>query len=84
MKKPILKDFSVVGIYADNNQPWVEWVRASTPQEAALKGIKKTYKKGENGVEEADIFVVEVFKGHIRGQLPNDTTISVKDYEKAN
>jgi hypothetical protein len=83
MKKPLLKDYSVVGIYADNQQPWITWVRASTLKEAALKGIKKTYNKGQNGVELKDIFVVDVIKGKVKGCLSNDKVVSLKDIEEA-
>lgn len=83
-KKTVLKDYSVVGIYADNQQPWITWVRANTPVEAALKGIKKTFRNGENGVEEADIFVVDVLKGKVKGYLCNDKVVSKKDLEEDN
>ena len=80
--KKILEDYSVVGIYADNQQPWINWVRATTPKEAALKGIKKTCKNGD--VEETNILVVDVLKGKVKGYLCNDTVVSKRDLEEDN
>lgn len=58
--------YTVVGYYPDNNQPYVEWVEAETPG-AAVKSLKP----------EADLEVVDVFKGKNKGIMCNDKTITV-------
>jgi hypothetical protein len=73
------KSYTVIGIYGDNQQPWMAHVEdASSPKDAAKKGIVITYNKGENGVELEDIFVVEVVEGYVNGVLCNDAVLSLK------
>jgi len=63
-------DFTVIGMYADNQQLWTSHVEeASSPKEAAIKGINNIIEKEH--VETEDIFVFEVFEGHITGKLNN-------------
>jgi hypothetical protein len=79
------KDYTVLGIYGDNQQPWMAHVeKATSPKDAAMKGINITYNKGENGVELEDIFVIEVVKGYVNGILGNDVVISLKDLKSKN
>ena len=51
------KDYTVVGLYADNKQVLVEWVTAEDPKKAAAKGRRKMSRFG-GGV------VLCVFDGH--------------------
>jgi hypothetical protein len=74
------KSYTVIGIYGDNQQPWMAHIEeASSPKDAAKKGIAITYNKGENGVEQEDIFVLEVLEGYANGVLGNDVVVSLKD-----
>jgi hypothetical protein len=80
-ERRLAQGYTVIGIYSDNQQPWMAIVdEADTPQQAALKAIEITYNNGENGVEKEDIFVVEVIAGRAaRGILCNDKVLSLKD-----
>ena len=80
MKKKI--DYTVVGIYGDNQQPWIEHVKAETPKAAALAGIKKVDKRNDGAVEIEDIFVVDVIKGRVKGCLCNEKVVDKDDLEK--
>jgi hypothetical protein len=73
--------YTVIGIWADQQQPWMAHVNAETPDKAAAKGIRQTYNKGKNGGELEDLFVVEVIAGTHMGLMDNqpDTTVSLKD-----
>lgn len=66
--------YTVIGLYADNQQSWMEHVSATTPKKAALKGIKVMVDK--NDAEEADLFVVDVIEGHHIGKLSNDFVVN--------
>lgn len=80
LHRVVEKGYTVIGIYADNYQSWMAHVeKASSPKDAAEKGINITYNKGENGVELENIFVIEVVKGQINGVLGNDAVINLKD-----
>lgn len=74
------KGYTVVGVWADLQQPWMAHVEAKNPDEAAAKGIRQTYNKGKNGGELEDLFVVEVIAGTHHGLMDNqpDTTINIK------
>lgn len=74
-----LKSYTVVGIYADNQQPWMTRVESTSPRNAAIKGIETVYDDGKNGPELEDILVVEVIEGDVSGVLGNDTVASLKD-----
>ena len=63
------RDYTVIGIYADSQQPWIEWVEASSPEDAVEKGIQKIYDEGKNGPELQDILALEVFAGKFGGLL---------------
>lgn len=76
------KNYTVIGSYGDNSQPWMAHVANSTsPRAAAKRGIRDIYAKGENGVELEDIFVVEVIEGYVMGTLGNDAVLDIKDLE---
>lgn len=63
------KDYTVIGIYADTQQSWVEWVEAQSPVDAVEKGIQQVYNEGKNGPELQDILALEVFAGKNSGLL---------------
>ena len=45
-----MKDYTVVGLYADNRQVLVEWVTAAGPKQAAQKARKKMSRFGGGAV----------------------------------
>jgi len=73
--------YTVIGLWGDNRQPWIAHVDAKNPDDAAAKGIRKTYNRGKNGGELEDLFVVEVIAGTHLGLMNNqpDTVVSLKD-----
>ena len=77
-----MKDYTVIGFYADNQQPWMAFVVAGTPKAAVKKGIKTVYDNGESGAELEDMFVVEVVEGQCHGVLGNQKAVSLKDLTK--
>ena len=72
LQKELEEGYTVIGIYGDNQQPWMVQVNADSPLEAAIAGINKTYDGGKNGPELEDIFVVEVVAGKMKGILDPD------------
>jgi predicted metallopeptidase len=81
MKKKI--DYTVIGIFGDNQQPWMEHVKALTPKAAALAGIKKIDKRNDGGVEVEDLFVIEVIRGHVKGCLCNEKVVNKNSLSEA-
>jgi hypothetical protein len=78
-----MKLHTVVGFYADNHQPWVQFIEgASSAKAAAKKGINQLYDNGECGADLNDIFVVEVFAGHLQGLLCNQKVCSLEALKK--
>jgi hypothetical protein len=74
--------YTVIGFYADNNQPWMAFVKSSSPKAAAKLGIKMVYDNGESGANLEDMFVVEVVEGQRHGELGNQKVVSLKDLIK--
>lgn len=74
--------YTVIGFYADNIQPWMTYVKASSPKAAAKLGIKTIYDNGEGGAELMDMRVVEVVKGQCPGVLGNQKVVNLKDLNK--
>jgi hypothetical protein len=74
------KPYTVIGLYADNQQPWMEHVSATTPKKAALKGIKVMVDKNE--AEKDDLFVVDVIEGHHMGTLNNNSVVNKAGIEE--
>lgn len=68
--------FTIVGYWADNDQPWVEHAEGKNAQEAAARAVAEA----DNA---DDLIVVEAFKGSIKAQLCNvkATTIDRMEYE---
>ena len=52
--------YTVVGVYADNNQVCVHWVEADDPVEAARETLK---------MMDDDLQIAEVFEGDVNGLL---------------
>lgn len=59
--------FTVIGFYQDNNQPFMDWVEATSPQEAATTAQKR--RKG------SAVGIVEVVCGKVTGCLLNEEVI---------
>lgn len=74
------KNYTVIGIYGDNQQPWMAHVeQAGSPKVAAKRAIGIIYEGGQNGVEVEDIFVVDVIEGYANGVLCNDKLLNIDD-----
>ena len=71
------KPYTVVGIYADNQQPWMEHVMANNPKAAAIKGINQL-SKSDDQPDPDDLYVVEVIEGKVKGVLCNDEPLSLE------
>jgi hypothetical protein len=73
-----LKGYTVIGIYGDNQQPWMIFVEeASNPREAAIKGIEKQAKDSEQPTD--NLAVIEVLEGTVKGVLGNDVHVSLEN-----
>jgi len=71
------KPYTVIGLYCDNQQPWMEYAMAKTPRRAAIVAIKKL----ENGPDKCDtdnLVVIEVIEGKVKGVLGNDEPLSLE------
>ena len=66
-----MKDWTVVGYYRDNNQPWMEFVKAETAQRAALAAVSMA----PDSVSSTDRAVVEVVEGNHKGCLLNEEVL---------
>lgn len=66
-RKSSPRKWTVVGFYTDNNQPWVEWTTAKTPEAAAAVAARARYPN--------DVAVLEVFAGHRKGRLNNEEVL---------
>jgi hypothetical protein len=70
------KPYTVIGLYCDNQQPWMAHVMAKDPRRAAIAAMKKL----ENGPDKCDIdnlVAIEVIEGKVRGVLGNDEPLSL-------
>jgi hypothetical protein len=77
-------NYTVVGFYKDNDQPWMDHVKADNPQAGARASIQKMFESNnEGGVPLEDIIVVEVIEGHVKGCLCNEKVVNVDDLKKA-
>ena len=68
-----LKDYTVVGFWADNQQPWAQWVKALNPREAASLAV---WEISKSEYDPDDAFVVEVLVGHHKCVLGDDEVVS--------
>jgi hypothetical protein len=76
-KKALDKSYTVIGMYADNQQPWMGHVKsASDPKDAAIKAT--LLQLTDSGADPDDMFVVEVIEGRHTGTLNNDCLLSLK------
>ena len=74
-------DYTVIGIYADSQEPWMEHVKnAPDPKEAAIQAINKL--SDRSGADPDDMFVVEAIEGCHTGTLNNDKVLSLNDLKK--
>ena len=70
-KKDNRKWFTVIGIYRDNNQVWIEHVRAVGPQNAAVSGLVRITDRDDGSAPA----VVDVICGKHRGQLDTENIV---------
>jgi hypothetical protein len=78
-----LKGYTVIGLYIDNQQPWITFIEeseASNPREAAIKGIEKQAKDSEID----DLAVIEVLGGTVKGVLGNDEQVVLENLKDPN
>jgi len=72
--------YTVIGYWADENQPWIEWGRGFSPHDGMVDALKHAME--ENQWDEdymMDLFVIEVIEGHHSGVLGNRHTVGGKD-----
>lgn len=67
-----VKDYTVIGFWADNQQPFVTYVRSPNPRFAVVQAAHFA-EAGE------DLIIVEVIEGRHRGQLGNETVVHAGD-----
>ena len=72
------KAHTVIGLYADNQQPWIEHVSSENPRQAAIDAITKLSVEYDCD----DMYVVEVLEGTHMGTLLNDTVLHRKALEE--
>jgi len=75
--------YTVIGIYADNQQPWSHSVEEINPTRAAIKAITELYDEGRGGGQLEDMFVVDVIEGEHKSVCPTGVgeILSLKDLE---
>lgn len=66
MPRKKTRQYTVVGYYSDNNQPYASCVRAANAKDAALSCANK------NG----DLVIVDAFLGKQKSVLCNETTFN--------
>lgn len=67
--------YTVVGFYSDNMQPWIEFVMAKSPSEAAEKAVQELIETN-GGDLVGEIMVVEILPGHLLGCLGNEKCLT--------
>jgi hypothetical protein len=71
-----MKKYTVVGYHADNKQPLVEWVEAEGASDAITKARAEVIERsGDEDYDGVMIIVVDVFEGHVKGQLANEELV---------
>jgi hypothetical protein len=86
------KEYTVIGFYRDNNQPWMEHVRGATsPRDAAIMALDEVFLRvlGREALSGgiissgdpcvSDPCVVEVIKGKVKGILGNEKLVDLTD-----
>lgn len=64
-RKVTLRDYTVVGFYTDNKQPFIDWRRALSPKTAAYNSKRRN----------PDVAIVEAFEGKQKGCLGNEEVV---------
>jgi hypothetical protein len=83
MAKRKQKYYTVIGVYTENNQPWIQWIKkgersggAISPKDAALmaltSGVIAEYPSGNPAV-------IEVLEGKFKGVLGNEKLLALWD-----
>jgi hypothetical protein len=65
--KKVLKEYTVIGFYVDNNEVFMDWFKAATPQGACNKAKAKR--------KNLDTGIVEVIEGKHKGCLLNEAVV---------
>ena len=71
------KKYTIIGLWADNSLPWVEFAEGTSAADAVRHAL--TGAKSENNWDDEvmkNLFIVEVVEGHHQGLLWNEATIS--------
>ena len=76
--------YTVIGIYGDNQQPWMIFVEdASSPKEAARKGIQIVQGEGKESVPLSEILSSSILRmlslPRIPGTYPSKTSTTKGD-----
>ena len=76
--------YTVIGIYADNKQPWSHSVEEINPTRAAIKAIMDLYDEGRGGGELEEMFVVDVIEGEHMSVCPTGSgeILSLEDLKE--
>lgn len=84
-----MKPYTVIGIWADQSQPWMEFTMADNPREAVYVALVLTaYARfGDSDMDPkemiedtaADMSIVEVIEGHHPGILTNSDVLPGND-----
>lgn len=72
-----MKGYTVVGYYADNNQPWVEFAEADSAKEAAEQAVDQLIER-DSSIMGQDVRIVEAFEGKHFGCLNNETVLNLQ------
>jgi len=72
-----VRKYTIIGLWADNSQPWLEFTEGTSPERAlrdALQDLRQEHDWDEETLK--DLFIVEIVEGHRRGLLENSRSIS--------
>ena len=71
-----MNNYTVIGIYADTQEPWMEHIKdMPDPKEAAIQAINKL--SDRSGADPDDMYVIEVIKGIHTGALGNNNALNL-------
>lgn len=76
------KDWTVIGLYADNNQIWASPAKGDTPQGAARDAAHRMLKLNEWEPDRiGDILIVEVARGTLKFEFGAETPVPASEIE---
>lgn len=74
-------EFTVVGLYDDNQQVWVEHIVAEDAGEAVINAGRKLLKReGNEDMDPENLLIVSVFHGHLYDKNENSAVVSIVDF----